>query len=69
MLDEGLSGVRVIRAFDRGAYETRRFDEANLAVTGTAIRVNRLVALLMPAMFPMMNLTSVLIIWPLRGVV
>ena len=63
VLDEGLSGVRVIRAFDRGAHESRRFDEANLDVTGTAIAVNRLVALLMPTMFFMMNLTSVLIIW------
>ena len=63
VLDEGLSGVRVIRAFDRGAHQSGRFDEANRAVTGTAISVNRLVALLMPAMFFMMNLTSVLIIW------
>ena len=63
VLDEGLTGVRVIRAFDRGARESRRFDEANLDVTGTAIAVNRLVALLMPAMFFMMNLTSVSIIW------
>jgi ATP-binding cassette subfamily B protein len=63
VLDEGLSGVRVIRAFDRGAHQSRRFDAANLDVTGTAIAVNRLVALLMPAMFFMMNLTSVLILW------
>ncbi|MFA5909642.1 MAG: ABC transporter ATP-binding protein [Vicinamibacterales bacterium] len=63
VLDEGLSGVRVIRAFDRGAHESRRFDAANRDVTGTAISVNRLVALLMPTMFFMMNLTSVLIIW------
>ena len=63
VIDEGLSGVRVIRAFDRGAHQSGRFDEANRAVTGTAISVNRLVALLMPAMFFMMNLTSVLIIW------
>ena len=63
VLDEGLTGVRVIRAFDRGAHESRRFDAANLDVTGTAIAVNRLVALLMPAMFFMMNLTSMLIIW------
>jgi ATP-binding cassette subfamily B protein len=63
VLDEGLTGVRVIRAFDRGAHESRRFDEANLDVTDTAIGVNRLVALLMPTMFFMMNLTSVLIIW------
>jgi ATP-binding cassette subfamily B multidrug efflux pump len=63
VLDEGLSGVRVIRAFDRGTHQSRRFDDANRAVTGTAIAVNRLIALLMPAMFFMMNLTSVLIIW------
>jgi ATP-binding cassette subfamily B protein len=63
ILDEGLTGVRVIRAFDRGAYEHRRFDAANLDVTTTAIAVNRLIACLMPAMILMLNLTSVAIIW------
>ena len=63
VLDEGLSGVRVIRAFDRGAHQSERFDAANLDLTDTAIAVNRLMALLMPAMFLMMNLTSVAIIW------
>lgn len=63
VLDEGLSGVRVIRAFDRGADQSRRFDAANHDVTATAISVNRLMALLMPAMFFMMNLTSLLILW------
>jgi len=63
VLDEGLTGVRVIRAFDRGANQSRRFDQANHDVTDNAIRVNRLVALLMPAMFFMMNLTSILILW------
>lgn len=63
VLDEGLSGVRVIRAFDRGADQSRRFAAANEAVTSNAINVNRLVALLMPAMFFMMNLTGVLILW------
>jgi len=63
VLDEGLSGVRVIRAFDRGADQSRRFAAANEAVTSNAISVNRLVALLMPAMFFMMNLTGVLILW------
>ena len=63
VLDEGLSGVRVIRAFDRGAHQSRRFDIANRDLTDTSIAVNRLMALLMPAMFLMMNVTSVLIIW------
>jgi len=63
VLDEGLTGVRVIRAFDRGAHESRRFDAANADVTTTAISVNRLVALLMPALFLTMNLTGVSIVW------
>jgi ATP-binding cassette subfamily B protein len=63
VLDEGLTGVRVIRAFDRGAHESRRFDAANLDLTTTAVSVNRLVAILMPALLLMMNLTSVAIIW------
>lgn len=63
VLDEGLTGVRVIRAFDRGAHESRRFAAANEDVTATAVAVNRLVALLMPAMFLTMNLTGVSILW------
>ena len=63
VLDEGLTGVRVIRAFDRNAHESRRFDAANLDLTGNAIAVNRLVSMLMPTMFLMMNLTGVAIIY------
>jgi ATP-binding cassette subfamily B protein len=63
VLDEGLAGVRVIRAFDRGARQHARFDDANLDLTNTALAANRLMALLMPAMFLMLNLTSVAIIW------
>jgi ATP-binding cassette subfamily B protein len=63
VLDEGLTGVRVIRAFDRNQHESRRFDAANLDLTSNAIAVNRLVSMLMPAMFFMMNLTSVSIIY------
>jgi len=63
VLGEGLSGVRVIRAFDRGAQQRKRFDEANLDLTNTAIKVNRLIAFLMPALIVMLNLTSIAIIW------
>ncbi len=63
VLDEGLTGVRVIRAFDRNAHESRRFNAANRDLTDNAIAVNRLVSMLMPAMFMMMNLTAVVIIW------
>jgi ATP-binding cassette subfamily B protein len=63
VLGEGLSGVRVIRAFDRGTHQRERFDRANLDLTNTAIRVNRLIAFLMPALIMMLNLTSIAIIW------
>jgi ATP-binding cassette subfamily B multidrug efflux pump len=63
VLREGLSGVRVIRAFNRVAHETRRFDQANLDLTSLSIRVNRLMALMMPLMMFLMNLTTIAIIW------
>jgi ATP-binding cassette, subfamily B, multidrug efflux pump len=63
ILDEGLTGVRVVRAFDRKKYEEHRFDEANLDLTNVAIKVNRLVALLMPIMMLCLNVSSVAILW------
>lgn len=63
ILDEGLTGVRVVRAFDRQRYEERRFDEANLDLTGIGIKVNRLVASLMPIMMLCLNLSSIAILW------
>jgi ATP-binding cassette subfamily B protein len=63
ILDEGLTGVRVVRAFDRKKYEEHRFDEANLELTNVAIKVNRLVALLMPIMMLCLNVSSVAILW------
>jgi len=63
ILDEGLTGVRVIRAFDRIDHEEKRFDEANLDLTDTAIKVNRIVAALMPIMMLVLNLTSIAILW------
>jgi len=63
ILDEGLTGVRVVRAFDRKKYEEHRFDEANLDLTNVAITVNRLVASLMPIMMLCLNVSSIAILW------
>jgi ATP-binding cassette, subfamily B, multidrug efflux pump len=60
---EGLTGVRVIRAFNRIGLQTTRFDEANTDLMNNAIRVNRLIALLMPVLMLVMNLTTVAILW------
>jgi ATP-binding cassette subfamily B protein len=63
VLREGLTGVRVIRAFNRVGHEQKRFDEANLDLTATSIRVNKVMALMFPLMMLIMNLTAVAIIW------
>lgn len=63
ILDEGLTGVRVVRAFDRQKYEEQRFDVANLDLTDVTIRVNRIVAGLMPIMMFVLNVSSVAILW------
>src|SRR5262249_38774994 len=63
VLDEGLTGVRVIRAFDRTEHEQRRFDTANHDLTDTAIAVNRIVATLWPVMMLVLNLSTIAILW------
>ncbi|MFS0951194.1 ABC transporter ATP-binding protein [Enterococcus thailandicus] len=60
---EGLTGVRVIRAFDKTKFEENRFDLANKDYTNTAIRVNSIVALMMPLMTLIMSGTNVAITW------
>ena len=63
VLREGLTGVRVIRAFNRVDHEKERFDAANLDLTDTSIRVNKLMAFMMPSMMLIMNLTAAALIW------
>ena len=63
ILDENLTGVRVVRAFDRIKHEEERFDHANRDVTNVAIKVNQLMASMMPVMMFTINLSSVAIIW------
>jgi ATP-binding cassette, subfamily B, multidrug efflux pump len=60
---EGLTGIRVIRAFNRTAIEKTKFQAANRDLTDTAIRVNIIMATMMPAMMLIMNFTTIAIIW------
>ena len=63
VLREGLTGIRVVRAFNRLEHEKERFLEANSDLTGTAIKVNKLMATLMPVMMLVMNLSTIAIVW------
>ncbi|SNS18548.1 ATP-binding cassette, subfamily B [Anaerovirgula multivorans] len=60
---ENLTGIRVIRAFNRIDNEKKRFDETNLDLTNTAIKANKIMAAMLPVIMLIMNLTSVAIIW------
>ena len=63
VMRETLAGMRVIRAFVRTDYEERRFDEANTDLTQTALRINRLFALMLPMLFLIFNVSTVAIMW------
>lgn len=60
---EILTGIPVIRAFNREKYEESKFDDANTALTKTNIFVNRTMSFMMPALMFIMNGISLLIIW------
>ncbi|MBI9109209.1 MAG: ABC transporter ATP-binding protein [Spirochaetales bacterium] len=60
---ENLSGLMVVRAFNRQKFEEKRFDKANKDLTGVNLYVTRVMVIMMPAMMLIMNLLSVAIIW------
>jgi ATP-binding cassette subfamily B protein len=63
VLREQISGVRVVRAFVREPVETKRFAAANEALTATALRAGRLMALLFPVVMLVLNVSSVAVLW------
>lgn len=63
VLRENLTGIRVIRAFNREGEEKVRLKKANRDLTDVSIQVNKIMAFLMPVMMLVMNLTVVGIIW------
>jgi len=63
VMRERLSGVRVIRAFNRVSNEKKKFKDANDDLTNTTIKVNKIMALLMPLMMLLMNITTIAIVW------
>ncbi len=63
VLRENLSGMMVIRAFNRQDFELERFEKANLDLTATTLFINRVMIVMMPLMMLIMNGVTVLIIW------
>ncbi|MFD0958095.1 ABC transporter ATP-binding protein [Paenibacillus chungangensis] len=63
VLREGLTGIRVIRSFNRTEHEKDRFVDANRDLMDTAVKVNQIMALMMPLMMLIMNLSTIAIVW------
>ncbi|OHV36943.1 MULTISPECIES: ABC transporter ATP-binding protein [Pseudofrankia] len=63
VLREQLTGLRVIRAFVRDDHERTRFGVANAELTDTSLRFGRLMALMFPLVFTMVNLSSIAVLW------
>jgi len=60
---EELTGVRVIRAYNKEAVQTKKVDVANTDLMKMSLKVNYLVSLMMPFIMIIMNATTVAIIW------
>jgi len=60
---EGLTGVRVIRAFRQDKFEQDRFKDANADYTNNAVRVFTIVAVMFPVVTLVMSGTNVGITW------
>ncbi|MEK6268650.1 MAG: ABC transporter ATP-binding protein/permease [Planococcus sp. (in: firmicutes)] len=60
---ENLTGIRVIRAFNREIEEKARLQKANRELADVSIRVNKVMAFMMPTMMLVMNMTVVAVIW------
>lgn len=60
---ENLTGLRVIRAFNKEKTEEKKFDEANADLMKLNLFVNRLMIILQPFMMLLMNIALVAIVW------
>jgi len=60
---EILTGLPVIRAFNKEKFEENKFNNANKDLMKTNIFVNRVMSFMMPALMFIMNSISLLIIW------
>jgi len=63
VIQENLSGVRVVKAFVRGDHEQRRFRTANEALTATSIQAMQLSMVTMPFMILAINFGIVAVLW------
>ncbi len=63
VIRENLTGVRVVKAFVRADYETKRFAVVNEEYMEIGLKAARLVGVIMPVMLLVFNLSILAVIW------
>lgn len=63
IVQENVSGARVVKAFTREDYEAERFGKANDELCNTNLRVQKLMAMLIPVLSILMNATVIAVIF------
>ena len=63
VMREGLTGMRVIRAFNKTKHEAARFDDANKDLTNTSVSAYRWMGAMMPVILLALNLATIAVIW------
>ena len=63
VVQENVSGARVVKAYTREDYENKRFNQANDELCATNLHVQKLMALLVPVLSILMNASVIMVIW------
>jgi ATP-binding cassette subfamily B multidrug efflux pump len=63
VLQEGLAGIRVVKAFAREPFEEQRFDATNRELRDANIRVGKMFSIAMPLIFALANLGTLSVAW------
>lgn len=62
-LREQITGIRVVRAFVREAYETERFTKANKDITQLSLKIGQLFVLMFPLITVILNVATDAVLW------
>ena len=60
---ENLTGIRVVRVFNKVDFEQKRFNQASSDLSRVATTANRLMGSLMPLMMLILNISIVAVLW------
>lgn len=63
VLQENLTGIRVVKAFVRGDHENRRFEKANTSLYEISLKMAQYISIFFPIIMTLMNLGTVAIIY------